>query len=612
MSAVKISVERLLEQEVDEISRSGEEKYIKPFTFSEQLTHFAGKIDFHEGDEIQPSDKDEETDETEKINNDDLKQNNQWPWEAVHTKLRIALSEVCVMLDVLQSLNKKKYLVLDPITQNPEPNKQTVQMLDKRKLLARAGAIIAKGASSLSTKKDKSEPIIVEESDNEYFMQLMQLRQYWRVKKTGHQIIGDLSYRTAGSNFWHQGLFEVKPDHDNVNGSGKTLSVNISPDLTQKSDIVVEVIDKNNLCPSHIYSTCTTPNFNIESMCDWKHTLKMAQQHLFNKEIFSRLSNDAFQESFAGVEVLNSKITCKVLDDAEVIISHKVGECSSDKPFSINNDCETANDLKLILSNLLQRYHKKNSKWYTPYPSTSNYYQKQVRSSSYNNLLNRKAMPKQNSMLKDFLDEVKHKIWLSRAKSFLDAKVKSIYDPSLMFHWNVLSSRLQSSVMIYIITKANTEPVKTTFLLSLDVQGFHLRFDDATYIDLLFDIKSLDLIIESKISNHLLNVAKQLSIHHDWYVTQSNLKFLTLNEDVEQFPNNGIIVSSPKNTKRIQLCINNMKNISVQVSTTSADEEKSDLFDEEFQYLNKLRTIHWDFIPGATFVEKFEILLLAE
>lgn len=38
---------------------------------------------------------------------------------------------------------------------------------------------------------------------------IFRLRQNWRLKKVSNSIIGDLSYRTAGSKFTQTGMFEV-------------------------------------------------------------------------------------------------------------------------------------------------------------------------------------------------------------------------------------------------------------------------------------------------------------------------------------------------------------------------------------------------------------------
>jgi len=97
MSGVTVTIEKLLEQEVDEISKAGEEKYIKPHTYSEELTYLSGKIDFYEGIEKEDLNKtDESKDDKEKP--DKTAEVKQWHWDSVHSKLRIALSEVSVCL----------------------------------------------------------------------------------------------------------------------------------------------------------------------------------------------------------------------------------------------------------------------------------------------------------------------------------------------------------------------------------------------------------------------------------------------------------------------------------------------------------------------------------
>lgn len=43
----------------------------------------------------------------------------------------------------------------------------------------------------------------------DFHIELLRLRQNWRLKKVGNTIIGDLSYRTAGSKYLQTGTFEV-------------------------------------------------------------------------------------------------------------------------------------------------------------------------------------------------------------------------------------------------------------------------------------------------------------------------------------------------------------------------------------------------------------------
>lgn len=48
----------------------------------------------------------------------------------------------------------------------------------------------------------------------DFHIELLRLRQNWRLKKVGNNIIGDLSYRTAGSKYLQTGTFEVTKAED--------------------------------------------------------------------------------------------------------------------------------------------------------------------------------------------------------------------------------------------------------------------------------------------------------------------------------------------------------------------------------------------------------------
>lgn len=46
-----------------------------------------------------------------------------WPWDSVRNNLRSALTEMCVLYDVLSVAKEKKYMALDPISQDPSAGK---------------------------------------------------------------------------------------------------------------------------------------------------------------------------------------------------------------------------------------------------------------------------------------------------------------------------------------------------------------------------------------------------------------------------------------------------------------------------------------------------------
>lgn len=146
-----------------------------------------------------------------------------WPWESVRSNLRSALTEMCVLHDVLSVVKEKKYMALDPVSQDPAATKvhwrlikdlsyfetplcltccvgpvqspQVFQLISKKKSLATAAQLLLKGAEKLS----KS---VAENQENrrkqDFNSELLRLRSQWKLRKVGDKILGDLSYRSAG------------------------------------------------------------------------------------------------------------------------------------------------------------------------------------------------------------------------------------------------------------------------------------------------------------------------------------------------------------------------------------------------------------------------------
>ena len=109
-------------------------------TLSENLTKQAHKIDWMKGDD---DDEDIEvipavTSATEKdAEEDSIKpdfQASSWPWDSVRNKLRSALTEVCVLADVITVAKDKRYMVLDPVQQEQPDQRQLAQLFSKKRV----------------------------------------------------------------------------------------------------------------------------------------------------------------------------------------------------------------------------------------------------------------------------------------------------------------------------------------------------------------------------------------------------------------------------------------------------------------------------------------------
>lgn len=108
---------------------------------SENLTRAAQKIDFNKTNDLEIKKEAEGGEKSE----DESNKNNLWPFDSIRNKLRSALTEVCVLADVLAIAKEKKYLVLDPVQQENVETKPMVQVYARKKALAGAASVLLTG-----------------------------------------------------------------------------------------------------------------------------------------------------------------------------------------------------------------------------------------------------------------------------------------------------------------------------------------------------------------------------------------------------------------------------------------------------------------------------------
>lgn len=186
---------------------------------SENLAKIAQKIDFSKtnGEDIKKESESGEKGEEDTKDSASF-QSSLWPWDSVRNKLRLhiveysfecsfvsmkdcdkfiyrnALTEVCVLADVLAIAKEKHYMVLDPVPQEPAEVKPMIQVYARKKALAGAASVIMMGADRL---KNCQNELARNRSTPDFHIELLRLRQNWRLKKVSNSIIGDLSYRTG-------------------------------------------------------------------------------------------------------------------------------------------------------------------------------------------------------------------------------------------------------------------------------------------------------------------------------------------------------------------------------------------------------------------------------
>lgn len=96
-------------------------------------------------------------------------------------------------------------------------------MFNNGKGLTAAANILLHGAERLKISQSDTARA---KSNQDFHLELLRLRQNWTLKKIGNSILGDLSYKSAGSRFYHTGIFEVTKSEEPVLGSSETISEN--------------------------------------------------------------------------------------------------------------------------------------------------------------------------------------------------------------------------------------------------------------------------------------------------------------------------------------------------------------------------------------------------
>lgn len=181
-------------------------------------------------------------------------------------------------------------------------------------------------------------------SNQDFHLELLRLRQSWTLKKIGNSILGDLSYKSAGSRFYQTGIFEVTKSEDpNLGLSTETTSENqpkqsmikvtIPPELGGTSYIQVTIqkgkgnfnatsflvltfsSDQDILCTTNLNLLHTSLIHSDHSLDanPWTSKLEAAQNVLFCKELFSQLAREAVQLQAAIPHmVVGNQITASV------------------------------------------------------------------------------------------------------------------------------------------------------------------------------------------------------------------------------------------------------------------------------------------------------------
>ncbi|XP_055685044.1 mediator of RNA polymerase II transcription subunit 17 [Lutzomyia longipalpis] len=631
--SVNISVEAPIENQIQEIQYDGTEIYQPPLSLSENLSKCAQRIDFAKSNnEPEVVVKKEEPDKKQEEDPKDPQfQSSLWPWDSVRNKLRDAFTEVCVLSDVLAIAKEKRYMVLDPVPQEPIETKPIVQVYARKKALANAANILLSGAERLKNTHSEQRN---NRNTSDFHIELLRLRQNWRLKKVSNSIIGDLSYRTAGSKFMHSGMFEVTKAEEDPNGTNSppgspaggagnalpspknsALRVNVPSELQGVAYIkVITQKDQEDLCTATVNLLGHGPNITQQAGI-WQKTLEFAQNVLFCKELFNQLAKEAVQlQASIPHVVVGNQIRATLLPGIQLIIS-LCHSTSFDAPNS-----EPINDhdhvLEHSLHQLLREVHYRNTHHPFPHPASGPLGPSKKRMLAGPTAADRYElleMTKSQTLLEQIIAQAQHIFMRKRTQYVLDTLARDVKDPQIISHWNAMNSPTMSCVKIKIITHGYDTVYRTSLLIHVKERSLKCICRDGRVMHMSYEPQELRDLILCQINRHqmsgLLNVARCMA-----WQTLSNSNHLGIGS-VEPLGNaSSCLLASPNGDRMIAVQIRCDPQIDVKVYI--AQTPRKDFFPgplvqgKYWEHLGgHFKEVRFDKLEGKNFLNKMEFLM---
>ncbi|XP_037806730.1 mediator of RNA polymerase II transcription subunit 17 [Lucilia sericata] len=636
-NSVNVSVETTCESKIQEIGYDGTEIYEPPPTLSETLKKCAAKIDFSKTslEEL----KKEEKAQADEADKDAQFQPSLWPWDSVRNKLNDALTEVCVLADVISIAKDKRYLVLDPVPDTEtEKNNAIIQVYSRKKALNQAAQILLSGAERLKNTHTEQRNRNV----SDFHIELLRLRQNWRLKKVSNAIIGDLSYRTAGSKFGMSGTFEVTKAEDVADEEAAGTSTSLTttgannglPNPSPKNNSALRVIvpaelqgvayfkvitqkDQEDLCTATVNLMGHGPNTTQQGGV-WQKTIEDAQNVLFCKELFSQLAREAIQlQAPIPHVVIGNQIRATLLPGIQLIISlcHSTS-VDSNQPTPIN-DHDHDHVLEHSLHQLLREVHHKNSHHPFPHPASGPLGPSKKRMLAGPMASDRQSlveMTKYQTILEQIIAQAQHIFMRKRTQYVLDTLARDVKDPQIVSHWNAMTSPTMSCVKINIVTHGYDTINRTSLVIHVRERSLKAICRDGRVMHLSYEPQELRDLILCQINSHQISCLLNLARCMAWQVL-SNSNHLGIGK-VEPLGNaSSCLLASPNSDRMIAVqirCTQSQMDVKVYIAKSPRqDFFPNPLVPEKFweNLGGHFKEVRFDKIEGKSFLNKMEFLM---
>ncbi|KAK7506883.1 hypothetical protein BaRGS_00001734 [Batillaria attramentaria] len=626
---VKVSVEALQEHRIQEVGLDGEEKYVQQLSMSENLTRLAHKIDFYK-DETEGKGKPASEGEKEPAEEKQLAafQPSLWPWDSVRNHLKASLTEMSVLLDVLNLVKEKQYLVADPVSQDPIETKPAIQLLAKKKSLSAASTVLTSGAERLK----RSLADANKKNATDFHAELLRLRKQWRLKKVSTNIVGDLTYKSVGSRFWQGGSFEVRKSSevDRVDaegeGSKSMVEVTVPSELEGVAYIQVEVKTVPDMMDLTSCTLKMPPGLSsVPENAYWQSKLDAAQNVLFCKELFAQLAREAVQVKSATPHmVVSNQIITNVFPGHQlsIVLCHYTGkEKKSGEQQQVPvtaQKLEHNHVLEHSLHQLLHEVHHSNVSLNPPHPVNATLGMTKRRRLAGPECLTRQElveMTENESLLSQIIKQTKHGVLRIRSMHVIDNMAINIQDPQITAHWGCLNSPLESSVRIF-ITSAGYESIstlsRTSLVLLIGVDTIRVVMKDGRTCLLSFEDKELQDLLAWQIAQHHTSVVQQIARYQGWQILSANSSIGS--GDMEPFATaSAITIASPKGDKIISFRSGPTSGQQLKVKTLdpTADSHPSPAVTDRswFEHGGSFKEVNLEKLEGRNLASKIDMLM---
>jgi len=496
------------------------------------------------------------------------------------------------------------------------------------KSLAKAAEIIRNGAERMKQRdSEENDDVLpqVQPLRQDYYTELMRLRQKWKVKKIGNMITGDLSYKSAGSTFWHRGLFEVLKTEDlpedERSSSLCPLTVRVSSDLEGHSRIRVKISDSTeaedmDVDDKHQGSNSVqaqnlnghASNIDSPHPSPWQKTLKQAQYNLFCKELFSQISREAFHsKNVNSVQVSGKTIRLQLYPTAFAEIIYE--KTSKDEGISYEALLSGNGDvLEFRLQKLLHEQHLSRVDTPTPQPANAPWTTRDHTIANLQDFFAKKNaafIPRAPLLLDEFYDELKHVVLRKRTNNLLHQMATTHRDPSIAVEWSANAGPKTSFANIHMFSKRQKLCYRTSFHFRIELDKIEAVNMTGKTVSMSGELEDVQEYVKMQVSLHFAHVALGIFENFEWKILQHP------NDIGMDMQDQSFHLKARSSSHECSLALSVYPDYSFHIHTQKAlaadeDPNLTTILDTRWTRVEgKATSIDWKALPGFSFADKF-------